>query len=171
VSSFPLVLIHHAGGAANVFAPLQRALPTSVRPMALELPGRGRRWREQPLTDARDAIADLARQIGDLGPEIAILGHSLGAYLGLGLAAFLERQNRVKCTTLFASANAGPRAAALPFDKPALECSDDEIIEIAMLSGGGVPKEVLNNQQLRSRTAALLRADFSLSQTFLAGRL
>lgn len=171
MSPHPLVLLHHAGGSASFFEPLVKALPAAVRPIPVELPGRGRRWRESPVTtidDAVDTLVATLRDHEDLQGEFAILGHSLGAYLGLALAARLEETApRSRCTTLFASANAAPRAAVLPFTGSALLTTEEEIFDITSKSGGGVAPQILEHDHLRQRAADLLRADFSVSQSFL----
>lgn len=127
MAPFPLLLLHHAGGSAGVFDALIKALPSQIiKAVVLELPGRGRRWREELLTTADDAVDDLARAVDSLGRrEFAVFGHSLGAYLGLGLAARLEETSGVRCTTLFASANAGPIGAVLPFKGSPLMTTDE----------------------------------------------
>ncbi|GHF31656.1 thioesterase [Streptomyces mashuensis] len=170
MSALPLVLLHHAGGSAGVFAPFVKALPAGIEPVPLELPGRGRRWREPLLTTVDEAVDDLVRAVAGLDGEFAVLGHSLGAYLGLALAARLENDGAVRCTTLFASANAGPVGARLPFEGSPLATTDEEIFTIAEASGGTVSRQVRDHPVLRGRTADLLRADFSLSETFLRHR-
>jgi surfactin synthase thioesterase subunit len=168
VASYPLVLIHHAGGSAAVFRPLVRALPPCVTAKTVELPGRGRLWRQRAEVDIEAAVDRLVESTEEIDGEFAIFGHSLGAYLGLALAARLESAaGQARCAVLFASANAAPSAAVLPFDDSPLGTSDAEIFKIAQSSGGGVAPQFAENEQLRARIAALLRADFSLSHTFL----
>ncbi|MGW3038446.1 thioesterase II family protein [Kitasatospora sp. NPDC001159] len=166
---YPLLLLHHAGGSAAYFDPLVKALPPGIQPIAVDLPGRGRRWREAPATAMNEAVEALMGVIAAIDAPFAVFGHSLGAYVGLSLAARLEEAGATnRCVTLFASANSGPRGAVLPFDGSPLAASDEEIFEIAAKSGGGVTQQILDHPQLRRRTADLLRADFSISESFLA---
>ncbi|MGW2089067.1 thioesterase II family protein [Streptomyces sp. NPDC001880] len=168
MTPYPLVLLHHAGGSARVFDALASALPPEIQPIQLDLPGRGRNWRERPATTAEDAVDWLMEHIGGIDGEFAVFGHSLGAYLGLALMSRLEeREGGVRCSTLFASANSGPVGAVLPFDGSALLADDEEIFRITAASGGEVGQQVLDHPQLRKRAAGLLRADFSLSESFL----
>jgi surfactin synthase thioesterase subunit len=166
----PLIMLHHAGGSAAVFDRLAEALPDGIQPLPLELPGRGRRWREPPATTIEDAVDDLLRAVAGHRGEIAIFGHSVGAYLGLCLAARLAETGAARCSTLFVSANAGPVSAELPCAGSPLLTSDEEIFAIAEKSGGTISPQIREHPVLRERTAALLRADFSLGDSFLRKR-
>lgn len=167
MTPIPLVMLHHAGGSASVFEALVKSLPAEIDPVPLELPGRGRRWREKLVTTVDDAVEDLIGQIEGLPRRFAVLGHSMGSYLGLALAARLEEEQGMRCTTLFASANAGPLGAVLPFEGSPLLTSDEEIFTIAERTGGTISTQIREHSMLRARTADLLRADFSLGDTFL----
>lgn len=169
MNPFPVVLLHHSGGSAQVFGPLLRALPEQIHALVPELPGRGRRWREKPALSAREAVGDLAEQVTRAGitGEFAIFGHSMGAYLGLLLAAHFEGiPGGAYCGTLFASANAGPRAASPLFGGDPREADDDVVLDTAARFGG-LPPQVLAHEHLRERTAELLRADFSVCDSFV----
>jgi len=166
----PLIMLHHAGGSAAVFGRLAEALPDGILPLPLELPGRGRRWREAPVTTIEDAVGDLERAVAGLRGEIAVFGHSVGAYLGLCLAARLAEIGGPRCSTLFVSANAGPVSAELPCAGPPSLTTDEEILAIAERSGGTISPQIRAHPVLRERTAALLRADFSLGDSFLRER-
>ncbi|MER7461275.1 alpha/beta fold hydrolase [Streptomyces sp. NPDC097981] len=169
MTAYPLILLHHAGGSARSFDPLVKALPPEIEPIAVDLPGRGRRWRETAATSADEAVDSLLDSVTSVEGEFAIFGHSLGAYVGLALAARLEETTgRSRCSTLFASANSGPQGAALPFQGSPLLTTDEEIFEITEKSGGGLSPQILEHPQLRSRTADLLRADFAVSESFLS---
>jgi surfactin synthase thioesterase subunit len=162
-------MLHHSGGTAQVFDELARALPESVHPIRLELPGRGRRWRQAPVHTAADAVTDLAAQLEKAGVtgEFAIFGHSMGAYLGLALAARLEQTpGSVRCATLFASANAGPLHARPLFEGDPLWADDEEVLRVAARFGGLAP-QILEHEQLRERAAQLLRSDFAVCDSFV----
>ncbi|MEO5877218.1 MAG: alpha/beta fold hydrolase [Streptosporangiaceae bacterium] len=166
MTPIPLILLHHSGGTARVFDPLLKSLPPEIEPVPLELPGRGGRWREPPLTSAAHAVDDLLDQAAGLRGEIAVLGHSMGAYLGLALAARLENGGHARCRTLFASANAGPFAARPLFATSPSALGDDEILAAAEGFGGMAP-EVLAHPGLRERAVSLLRADFGVCDSFV----
>ncbi|MEX2972754.1 thioesterase II family protein [Streptomyces sp. C184] len=165
---YPLVMLHHAGGTAQVFEGLVRTLPAWIEPVRLELPGRGRRWRQDPVHDVQDAVSDLAAQLADakVTGEFAVFGHSMGAYLGLSLAARLEQApQQPRCSVLFASANLGPLRAQPLFEGNPLRTSDDEVLRIAARFGGLAP-HILEHEQLRQHAARLFRADSAVCDSF-----
>ncbi len=169
MSRYPLVMLHHSGGTARVFDGLVRALPAWLEPVPLELPGRGRRWREEPVHTAADAVSDLDARLADAGVtgEFAIFGHSMGAYLGLSLAARLEQTpGQARCSVLFASANLGPLRVQPLFEGDPLHADDEEVLRVAARFGGPAP-QILENAQLREHAVRLLRADFAVCDSFV----
>ncbi|MER5446551.1 alpha/beta fold hydrolase [Streptomyces sp. NPDC002764] len=171
MSPVPLVLLHHSGGSAQVFQPLVSALPQQIAVHVLELPGRGRRWRENSVASAHKAAEDLAAQIvaSKITGRFAIFGHSMGAYLGLLLASHLEATSGgAYCDTLFASAAAGPFGASPLFADDPVEAGEQEILDAAARFGGVSP-QILAHEQLRERSVELLRADFAVCDDFVRG--
>mgnify|MGYP001387873871 CR=1 FL=1 len=169
MSRYPLVLLHHSGGTARVFDRLIRHLPAWVEPVPLELPGRGRRWREDPVRSAKEAVTDLRASLADahVTGEFAIFGHSMGAYLGLALAARLEQvPGPTRCSVLFASANLGPLLARPFFVGDPLQADDEEVLRVAARFGGLEP-QILRHPQLRQHAVRLLRADFAVCDSYI----
>ncbi|KUF16719.1 thioesterase II family protein [Streptomyces silvensis] len=164
-----LALFHHAGGSAAVFRRLIRLLPDHIRPVAAELPGRGRRWREPTLHTADDAVRDLTDLVvREVGPDedLALFGHSMGAYLGLGVAAALERRGGPRCQVLFASANLAPQLASPLFADDTAPPSDEEVLDRAARFGA-LDAGLLRDPHIAARAAALLRADFDICDSFV----
>lgn len=88
-TSYPLVLLHGIGSNAESFAPLIRALPSTMNVIAWNAPGYGN---SAPLENSRpspeDYAAALERFLRALGlNRIALLGHSLGALFAASFAA------------------------------------------------------------------------------------
>lgn len=157
----PLVLLHHSGGSAASFRSLRRELPERIDVRALELPGHGRKWREDLLTSAPAAVDALAEEVRGLGSPV-ILGESLGAYLAVGLAAAVG-----DCPLVIAVSNSplATRRHFLPF--PAADCSDQEVLHVAERFGA-LPQEIWEDPDLAARSARILRADFQLSESAIA---
>ena len=170
MSYLPLVILHHAGGSSQVFTELISALPTSIEVFPLDLAGRGRRWREPPAVTVERAIDDLLLQIADnlADQDFAIFGHSMGAYLGLAIAARLGASGvgSTRCPVLFASANAGPRSVSPLFTQDPLAADDSEVLDVAQRFGT-LTAEISQHEQLLSRAVRLLRADFAVCDSFI----
>ncbi|CAM5491150.1 hypothetical protein SCALM49S_06844 [Streptomyces californicus] len=80
---------------------------------------------------AEEAVRDLADLLTaevDPDEELSILGHSMGAYLGLGVAAALERRGGPRCQTLFASANLAPQLGSPLFADGTSAVSDEDVV-------------------------------------------
>jgi pimeloyl-ACP methyl ester carboxylesterase len=85
--SCTLLLLHGMGATAAVWTAVARALQErgGLRWLAADLSGHGGSlWR--PLYSVGQMAAELAQLVGDAG-ELYIVGHSLGAYIGLALAS------------------------------------------------------------------------------------
>ncbi|OEJ93687.1 thioesterase II family protein [Streptomyces thermolilacinus] len=164
-----LALFHHAGGSAAVFRRLTRLLPDHITPLVAELPGRGRRWREPTLHTAEEAVRDLTNLlIREVGPdgELSIFGHSMGAYLGLGVAAALERRGGPRCQVLFASANLAPQLATPLYAEGAAPATDEEVLRRAARYGA-LDTGLLRDPHIAARAVSLLRADFDICDSFV----
>ncbi|HMI59376.1 MAG TPA: alpha/beta fold hydrolase [Puia sp.] len=160
MNKFQAVLLHFGGGNYYSFQFLLPQL-NDYRVFTPELPGRGRRHGEPLLTDFELAAKDLYRQIDQWlnGSPYIIYGHSMGAYLGLRLANMLEESGRVP-GCLIVSGNAGPGTGhgkgRYKMDK------EDFMRELEFL--GGIPPEVLLNEELFGFFEPILRADFEVAE-------
>ncbi|MFJ2024441.1 thioesterase II family protein [Streptomyces sp. NPDC087897] len=164
-----LALFHHAGGSAAVFRRLVQLLPDDIRPLVAELPGRGRRWREPAPRTAEEAVQDLTDLlITEVRPDedVSVFGHSMGAYLGLGVAAALEQRGGPRCQTLFASANLAPQLASPLFPDGVADASDAEVLACAARFDA-LDERLLGHPHIADRAAALLRSDFGVCDSFV----
>lgn len=93
----PLALIHCMLGRAATWRPFLNALPASISPLVIELPGHG-------LADDHDESRDFSDQAIELALDempsdpVPLIGHSYGAALALRIA--VERPYRVKSLVL-----------------------------------------------------------------------
>jgi len=155
-----LFLLHFAGGNCYSFQfmiPLLREFDV----IPIELPGRGKRSGESLLRNFNTAAKDVFEQICIrlTTGRFLIYGHSMGAYLGLEAAHMLEKEGRSPAY-LIVSGNAGPGTG----DDRYIHLMDHEnfIAELERL--GGVPREVLENDELLAFFDPILRADFEIAE-------
>jgi medium-chain acyl-[acyl-carrier-protein] hydrolase len=94
----------------------------------------------------------------------ALFGHSLGGFITFELARALRRDRRGGLVHLFV---AGSRAPQLPSRLPDLhELPDAEFLD-GLRRYEGTPDEALRNADLMSLLRPMLRADFSLTETYV----
>ena len=121
--------------------------------------------REQCFTDLSQLVEATYYGIRDeFDKPFAFFGHSMGALLAFELARLLRRKGENLPVHLFFSGHAGPR---VPRDEsPRHELPREEFIaELRRMNG--TPAEVLQNPELMDILLPLLRADFSVSETYI----
>lgn len=160
-----LFLLHFAGGSCYSFDFIRKYFDDSVEFIALELPGRGRRFEELILRDKKSAIHDYFEQVKSLRNKMPFLiyGHSMGATLGLNVANLMQRIGDPPAQ-LIVSGNPGPDAKKLEEDKNKGHryLMNDEDFKETLRELGGVPEEVIENNDLYDFFSPILRADFEL---------
>ena len=153
-----------SGGGASFFRSWQDFLPLDVEICTVQMPGRENRFKEEPFIHMRSVLQKMV-QVLDLYQELpfAFLGHSLGGLISYELALQLRKQNRATPVHLFVSSC---RAPHLPEIHPPLHrLPRDEFIE-SLRRYNGTPDEVLNNPDLMEIFLPVLRADFSILETY-----
>ncbi|MFA0960194.1 thioesterase II family protein [Roseivirga sp. BDSF3-8] len=156
-----LFLLHFAGGSCFSFEFLKKYIYNDISFHALEIPGRGRRLHEKLIKDKPLVIADYVNQIKAKrnGKPYVIYGHSMGATLGLNVTRQMELSGDAP-VHLVVSGNPGPGVKKkLPKPRYLLDDIDfkDELRRL-----GGVPEEVLKDEELFSFFSPIMRADFEL---------
>jgi len=154
----------YAGGAASIYHGWSAELPASVEVCAIQLPGRQNRILEAPYTDMPALITTLMDVLAPyLDRPYAFFGHSLGAMIAFELARALRRQGRPEPVHLFVS---GHRTPALPsrYD-PTYHLPDAAFLD-SVRRLNGTPAAVLDNAELLQLMLPLLRADFTLAETY-----
>jgi surfactin synthase thioesterase subunit len=154
----------YAGGSAAAFAGWQEALGPEIEVCAVQLPGRGARMAEAPMTSLKDVVANLAQVIGSQSRmPFAFFGHSLGGLLAYELARFCMLHYLPLPVHLFVSGCSAPQHRGEAKNLHLLP--DDELIE-ALKDYNGTPAEVLANRELMSLLLPVLRADFGLAEHY-----
>lgn len=153
-----LFLLHFAGGNSYSYQFLKELLP-DFEFLPLELPGRGRRIKEPLLHNFQEAADDLLQQISLLQKpgRFVLYGHSMGAVLALKVAWMLEARYRGPAH-LIVTGNPGP---GVRNNKKRYEL-EGEALKAELRVIGGMPEEVLENQELFDFFAPVLRADFEV---------
>jgi medium-chain acyl-[acyl-carrier-protein] hydrolase len=155
-----LICLPFAGGSAATYLPWQAALGPTVEVCAVQLPGRGARVAEPPISSLHQIIGTLAHIIAsDTALPFALFGHSMGALLGFELARQCARLGLSMPVHLFASGCAAPQRRDPT--KALHRLPDDELIA-ALADYNGTPPELLAHRELMAILLPMLRADFSV---------
>ncbi len=160
-----LFLLHFAGGSSYSFDFLKRYIDVDIMDfIPLEIPGRGKRFREELLTTKESVIQDYLDQIIVLrnNQPYIIYGHSMGATISLSVANEMQQVGDLPLS-LIVSGNAGPgikKSDEEKKEKRYLMKDSDFKEELRKL--GGVPEEVLENSELYDFFNPIMRADFEV---------
>jgi surfactin synthase thioesterase subunit len=155
----------YAGGGASAYRGWAGSVPGDIEVCPVQLPGREGRLREAPFerTDLLvQALTDaLQPWLGDL--PFVFFGHSMGGMLGFELARELRRRGKPQPLHLFVS---GRRAPQVPDrEEPIHGLPEAEFIE-KLRELNGTPEEVLQHAELMRLLLPVLRADFSVVETY-----
>lgn len=161
----------YAGGAASLYRTWPQLLGASVDVCPVELPGRGVRTDERPVSDLSallDAVVDGIAPLFD-GTPVALFGHSLGARLAFEVAHRFEAvEPRSRIVHLFASGSPAPgtrmRYGASGDRRPTAQLDDVEFVQ-RLRDLGGTPPAILEDAELMALLLPIVRADFILSET------
>lgn len=161
-----LFCLPYAGGGAAAYRRWQSVAPDRCQVLALELPGRGIRLREAPylrLAPLIRALTEALVRADALDRPYALFGHSMGGLLAFELARALRRHPVRQPTHLFVSAAPAPD---LPLARPPLHHAVEEELLARLGDLNGTPRELLDNEELMSVLLPVLRADFSVVETY-----
>lgn len=152
-----LIVLPHAGSGAAAWLRWHCRLPDDVELRVARLPGRENRLAEPPLTSAPVVVTALAAALRALPPlPFVVLGHSLGALLGVELCRAFPGEARA----LVVSGQVAPDVASTQSD---LVCLPDA--ELAAAVNGrwdAIPAAILSNSEFLSIFMPALRADLTL---------
>ncbi|MEH0396127.1 alpha/beta fold hydrolase [Streptomyces sp. NPDC052503] len=156
-----LVCVPHAGAGTAAFGPWVDLLPPEVEPVAVRLPGRESRLRDQVPSDwptlAQEFALALEQRI--TGPYL-LFGHSMGAMLVY--ETVVRGLTRPPARVLLS----GCRAPTVPRALPAIHDlpSDRFRAELGLLAG--TPGAVIAAPRLMALLEPVLRADIRLAETW-----
>lgn len=158
-----IITLHYAGGNAYSYRFMEEYF-LEHEFINLELPGRGRRTREEKLNDSTAAVEDMFNQLNERlggGEEYVIYGHSMGALLAFGVSSKMT-QIGAPPRRLVVSGSAGPGVGEKKgvFNYPDKEFQE----ELAQL--GGMHEDLLNNEEIMSFFTPILKADFQIAEEF-----
>ena len=151
-----------AGGGASAYNQWAKKMQGKVTVCPVQLPGREERIMEKPYIDMPVMLDDLEEAVREVvdGPY-ALWGHSMGGKISYELEKRLEAEG-YRAKYLFIS---GSRIPSIPEPKPIYHLPD-EAFKRELGRFEGTPKEILENQELLDFFLPMLRADFTMDETY-----
>jgi surfactin synthase thioesterase subunit len=161
-----LFVLHYAGGSAYNMAGLKEYIGEEMEICFLELPGRGKRIKEELLTNLDSVIEDLYSKIKPMlleCSEYSFFGHSMGALLSYLLLHKLQEKNERLPQCLFVS---GARGPSIKIEQNQSLLSSVEL-KLKLKEYGGSSDEILNDANLMEFFEPIIRADFKLIESYM----
>jgi surfactin synthase thioesterase subunit len=155
----------YAGSGASLFRTWTDEIAEAIEICPIQLPGRENRLRESPFADLSLLSDVLVKALSPyLDMPYALFGHSMGALISFEVCRRLEQSAVIPPMHLFVSGRSAPD---LPDPHPVSpQLPDDEFIgELRRLQG--TTEEVLENREFLQMLLPLLRADFTLSDSYV----
>lgn len=166
---FRLFCFHFAGGSASAYRTwpaVMSAIRADVEVCAIQLPGRENRIRESPFTQTTPLVSTLSNVLqSEFDRPFAFFGHSMGAIVAYELAQSLQRTGSSHLKHLFVS---GRRAPFLDERMPLLHQirGDEAFLRGIQQRYNNLPEFLLQDAELQALFLPLLRADFTLVETY-----
>ncbi|MCU7490601.1 MAG: thioesterase II family protein [Bacteroidota bacterium] len=159
-----LICFPYAGGSSHIFRRWHEALHQHVEVVAVELPGRGRRYTERLYSKLPELVEDLKEKILPyLDKPYYFFGHSMGALIAFEMTQALRKSYLPEPDHIFVSAHPAPN-----FHKrePSMHNLPEDKFITKLKEMNGMPGEVLKNRELMELMMPILRADFSVCETY-----
>ncbi|MCX5205631.1 thioesterase domain-containing protein [Streptomyces sp. NBC_00237] len=160
---FRIVALPHAGGWPSAFRSWWHVLPADVELLVAQLPGRGARINEPPLTRVAPQVEALGRALAERDPlPYAVIGHSFGSVLGYELTRAMERRGLAP-RLLAVSARQPP---CFPSEPPFAHLrSDAELLE-HLVDIGGMAPGLMDRPDLVQLSLHAVRADLEAMERY-----
>lgn len=159
-----LFCVPHAGGGAAAYRTWARELAPDIEVVAIRLPGRESRIREQPQHCMNELVPALVHGISPLlDRPHAWFGHSMGALVAFEACRALRRLRFPEPDRLLVSGHPAPH---LPWGRPIMHNAPTEDLVTRLQQLSDTPREVLADESVLAALLPMLRADFSLFETY-----
>lgn len=164
-SSFCLVCFPFAGAGASFFKPWNANVDGCLEIYAVQMPGREKRFNEEPYRNVKQAInAMLPEILGDVREKrpLIVFGHSMGAILAYEFAKHLYKTNNSSVASLIVSGSTAPWGQR---EKKATGLDDDAFIR-RVEEFAGYRHPALEDPEMRELLLPMLRADVEMHEKY-----
>lgn len=160
-----LLCFPHAGGAPAAFFPWIALLAPEIECVCVQYPGRGQRFREEPLTSIPDLVSKILPRMADITDKpFAFYGHSLGGWVAFELARALRRVGLPAPEHLFLGASRSPHLGPL---LPTIhELPEEAFVAAIQTRYGGIPRVIYEDREVLRLFVGAMRADFTAFELY-----
>jgi surfactin synthase thioesterase subunit len=165
VGRIPLICLPFAGVGSSFFKEWGTLTSGHLEIIAVQLPGREKRFVEEPYRDVATAVTGILPEVRErVGKRdrVVIFGHSLGAVLAYELCHQLAKTTHIQVDHLVVSGSPAPWA---PRKRRATGLDDDAFLaQVREFAGYDHP--ALNDPDLRDMLLPVLRADVEMHENY-----
>lgn len=163
-AKFRLFCFPFAGSGPSVFFKWVNDIDSNIELVAVQLPGREKRLSEPVLYKMDSILEELVPAIIPLlGKPFFFFGHSMGAILAYELVRWLHKNNQKLPLKIYLSGRRAPHLSEK--DHPIHNLPDKQFIA-KIREYGGLPGEILDNKAFLDFYLPILKADFSVVETY-----
>ena len=155
----------YAGGGASIVRTWPAPVPASLEICSFELPGREDRLREAPF-DRLDVLVQVLLSVlrPYLDKPFALFGHSMGALISYELACQLSQRYGMSPIHLFVAGRHAPHVPDV--ETPLHHLAASLFLAEVRQRYDGIPEAVWQDAEFMTMMLPLLRADFTLIETY-----
>lgn len=158
-----VIAFHHAGGSAAMYHAMSAELPADWELLILDLPGRGKRRAEPPLSALDPLVARVVEDVRPwLGGRVALFGHSLGAILAAEVAREAEK---LGAPPIWVGVS-GRVAPSLQAHTRRLSELDDATLLAELMALAGTPERIHEVPEIRDQFLRVVRADIAVLESY-----
>ncbi|NXH23684.1 SAST synthase, partial [Myiagra hebetior] len=165
-----LICFPWAGGGTLQLSQWGKLFSDSIEVLSIRLPGRETHLKEPFAKDMASIVNEVTNALLKELKEkpFAFFGHSFGSYMSFALALHLKEKYGLEPVHLFVSGGHAPSSESFLAVKalPVSAAKDEEIVARLKILGG-IPPELLNNEDILKQVVLTFREDFRVLQTFL----
>lgn len=139
-------------------------IPSQIELIAIQLPGRENRFHEEPIKKTGKAVNEISNILESyFDKPFAFFGHSMGALLSYETARSLAENNKNIPEHLFVSGRSSPNTVR---KKSPIHHLPEDLFFREIQKYGGLPKEILDDAEMRSFFFPTLRADLEMCEKY-----
>ncbi|NWV17714.1 SAST synthase, partial [Origma solitaria] len=164
-----LICFPWAGSGTSQLARWGKLFNDSIEVFCIRFPGREIRLNEPFAKDMTSIVNEVTSALLKELKEkpFAFFGHSFGSYVSFAVALNLKKKYGLEPVQLFLSGAHAPHSEAiLPMKNIPLSDVKDEEVFAYLQTLGGIPSDLLHNEETRKSLVFTFREDFRVLQTF-----